>query len=255
VVQSKKSSFFYFIFLEKNDPIDDGCFLFETGHHYWKTQSRTELTDGSINDFFFASVPRPLYSRASLRSSYLPHLNLPPPPFRRKKTIWWLVDEAADAGSWRWDRIEVGGVSSNGCSFRILVHWRYQFEERYSEQYIIDVNTNGAVPSTRTFQLNKKIWSFSRVKFSHIVTMSVRHVKGSYRSSMRRFGSGAETCHNTKRATAPNSAWIFRNNEWRLTFGDCFIFYDRYLFGLLGILLLPVPDLKGFHWCVCSKLT
>lgn len=43
--------------------------------------------------------------------------------------------------------------------------------------------------------------------------MSVRRVKGSYRNSLRRFGSGDPN------KAVRNSAWIFRNGEWRLIFG------------------------------------
>ncbi|EFX89364.1 hypothetical protein DAPPUDRAFT_233202 [Daphnia pulex] len=42
--------------------------------------------------------------------------------------------------------------------------------------------------------------------------MSVRRVKGSYRNSLRRFGSGDPN------KAVRNSAWIFRNGEWRLIF-------------------------------------
>lgn len=49
-------------------------------------------------------------------------------------------------------------------------------------------------------------------------TMSVRRVKGSYRNSLRRFGSGDPN------KAVRNSAWIFRNNEWRLIFGKSSIF-------------------------------
>nr|CAH0100836.1 unnamed protein product [Daphnia galeata] len=44
--------------------------------------------------------------------------------------------------------------------------------------------------------------------------MSVRRVKGSYRNSLRRFGSGDPN------KAVRNSAWIFRNGEWRLIFDD-----------------------------------
>lgn len=48
--------------------------------------------------------------------------------------------------------------------------------------------------------------------------MSVRRVKGSYRNSLRRFGSGDPN------KAVRNSAWIFRNGEWRLIFGKLSFF-------------------------------
>lgn len=58
--------------------------------------------------------------------------------------------------------------------------------------------------------------------------MSVRRVKGSYRSSLRRFGSGDPS------KAVRNSAWVYRNNEWRLIFGKCA--YPAYLVVLVGFL-------------------
>lgn len=47
------------------------------------------------------------------------------------------------------------------------------------------------------------------------LAMSIRRVRGSFRSSQRRYGSteGAKKMR--------SSSWIFKNDEWRLVYGKC----------------------------------
>lgn len=61
--------------------------------------------------------------------------------------------------------------------------------------------------------------------------MSVRRVKGSYRNSLRRFGSGDPN------KAVRNSAWIFRNGEWRLIFGKFSFFF--FYFHVFCLILFP----------------
>ncbi|XP_046440639.1 solute carrier family 4 member 11-like isoform X2 [Daphnia pulex] len=76
--------------------------------------------------------------------------------------------------------------------------------------------------------------------------MSVRRVKGSYRNSLRRFGSGDPN------KAVRNSAWIFRNGEWRLIFDDgeeaCLLYakHERLPLKDFGAEVRPAVDITQF---------
>ncbi len=64
--------------------------------------------------------------------------------------------------------------------------------------------------------------------------MSVRRVRGSFRGSLRRYGSAESS-----RKTVRHHNWIYRNGEWRIAFGKESI--------LLYLKELSFPKAKTSH--------
>ena len=62
--------------------------------------------------------------------------------------------------------------------------------------------------------------------------MSVRRVRGSFRGSLRRYGSA----ESSRKSQFRHHNWIYRNGEWRIAFGKS-IQLNVYLFCLAIIIL------------------